>query len=132
MIDIENEEVLSLAQAARWLPNIRGARATGKGVHPVTVWRWTRYGVAGPDGQKVLLESVKLGGTRCTSIEAVQRFIDRLQGQPVPTPSRQPRAEAKRAAEAMEELRRRGVLVKASESAAFPKSAEPVTRPTTV
>jgi hypothetical protein len=111
MIDIENEEVLSLAQAARWLPNIRGARATGKGVHPVTIWRWTRYGVAGLDGQKVVLESIKLGGTRCTSIEAVQRFIGCLQGAAVPPVSRQPRAEAKRAAKAMEELRKLGFCI---------------------
>ena len=109
MIDIQNEEILSLAQAGRWLPQIRGARATGKGVHPTTIWRWTHYGVAGPDGEKVLLESLKIGGTRCTSIEALQRFIDRLQGEPVTPPvSRLPRAQARRAAIAMEELRKMG------------------------
>jgi hypothetical protein len=110
MIDITNEEVLSLAQAARWLPKIRGARASGKGVHPCTVWRWTNSGMAGPDGQRVLLESLKIGGTRCTSIEALQRFIDRIQGEPVPATLRQPRAEAKRAAIAMEELRKLGYM----------------------
>ena len=55
-IDILSETVLSLAQAARRLPRLRGATATGKGVHPVTLWRWARKGLNGPDGQKVLLE----------------------------------------------------------------------------
>ena len=90
------------------MPQLRGARATGKGVHPVTLWRWARRGLNGPDGQKVRLEVVRIGGTNCTSQEALQRFIDRLQGKDISPPSYQPRALEKRAAEAMDELRKRG------------------------
>ena len=41
-IDLENERVLSLGQAARWLPQVRGAKATGKGVHPIPARRFDR------------------------------------------------------------------------------------------
>jgi len=107
-IDILSETVLSLAQAARQLPRLRGATATGKGVHPVTLWRWAKRGLNAPDGQKVCLEVIRIGGTNCTSLEALQRFIDRLQGQEPSPPSCQPRPLNKRAAQAMEELRKRG------------------------
>jgi hypothetical protein len=107
-VDLDNEEVLSFAQAGRRLPQVRGATATGKGVHPVTLWRWARRGLNGPDGQKVLLEIIRIGGTNCTSVEALERFFNRLQGQQVPLVSHQPQAERKRAARAMEELRKLG------------------------
>lgn len=107
-IDILVEDVLSLAQAARQLPSLRGAKATGKGIHPITLWRWARRGLNTPDGEKVRLETIRVGGTNCTSRQALQRFLDRLQGQePVP-PSHQPRPLDRRAAQAMAELRRRG------------------------
>ncbi len=102
------EECLPFGQAARRLPSLRGATATGKGVHPVTLWRWAKKGLNGPDGQKVRLEIVRVGGTNCTSIEALQRFFARLQGEKVPPTTNQPRALNKRAARAMEELRELG------------------------
>ena len=102
------ETVLSLAQAARRLPRLRGAVATGKGTHPVTLWRWAKRGLNGPDGEKVRLEIVRVGGTNCTSLEALQRFLDRLQGNEPLLPSYQPRVLDKRAATAMAELRKRG------------------------
>jgi hypothetical protein len=104
-LDLFAEECLSLAQAARKLPTLRGARIAGKGVHPVTLWRWTKIGLNSPDGQKIRLETVRIGGTNCTSLEALQRFLDRLQGEEVPPTTNQPRALAKKAATAMEELR---------------------------
>jgi hypothetical protein len=107
-IDILSETVLSLAQAARRLPQLRGAKATGKGVHPCTLWRWTRNGLNTPDGQRVRLETVRIGNTNCTSLEAIQRFFDRLQGEHVPPTTYQPRALRNRAAAAMDELRRLG------------------------
>ena len=73
-----------------------------------TLWSHIAKGLNGPDGQKVLLEAVRIGGTNCTSLEALQRFIDRLQGREPAPPSYQPRPLNKRAAQAMEELRRRG------------------------
>lgn len=43
--------------------------------HVATVWRWTGHGVSG-----ITLESIKLGGSRYTSREAIERFIQRLNG----------------------------------------------------
>ena len=40
--------------------------------HPSTIWRWHRQGVHG-----IRLETVLVGGTRYSSVEAVQRFIER-------------------------------------------------------
>jgi hypothetical protein len=63
------EEVLPFAAAARRLPAMRA----GRPVSPATLWRWTAHGVRG-----IKLESVKIGGTACTSLEALRRFFGRL------------------------------------------------------
>lgn len=63
------EELLSLPAAARLLPRRRG----GKKVHTATLYRWTTAGLKG-----VVLESLQVGGTRCTSQQALQRFFDQL------------------------------------------------------
>ena len=86
MIDIQNEEVVSLAEAAKskCLPR----RRKGKRPHVATLFRWTTVGVRG-----VVLETLQCGGTRCTSLQALQRFFERLSGtdavQSVPTRRRQ-------------------------------------------
>ncbi|MEQ8763208.1 MAG: DUF1580 domain-containing protein [Planctomycetota bacterium] len=41
--------------------------------HLATVYRWTTRGLQG-----IVLESVQIGGKRYTSLEAIQRFIERL------------------------------------------------------
>lgn len=69
MIDIRNETLLSPAQAARLRPPTR----SGKPTHPSTVFRWIARGVRGHR-----LEAVRLGGHLFTSVEALQRFADRL------------------------------------------------------
>ncbi len=69
MIDIDKGTLVSLRQVPRHLP----PRANGKRVHISAVYRWASRGVKG-----VVLESVKLGGTTYTTIEALQRFADRL------------------------------------------------------
>lgn len=68
MIDVERETLLTLEQAAQWVP-VRN----GKHIHPQTIWCWMRIGVAG-----VVLESVKIGHGRLTSKEALRRFFARL------------------------------------------------------
>jgi hypothetical protein len=73
MIDINCEEVLSLSDAAKVLP----ARRAGKKPHVSCLYRWSVGGCRG-----VQLESVQIGGTRCTSREALARFFDRLSGKP--------------------------------------------------
>lgn len=45
--------------------------ATGRRPHPATCFRWRQHGISG-----VWLETVKLGGKRLTSVEAVHRFVE--------------------------------------------------------
>jgi len=86
MIDISLEEVFSLTEATKRLPCRR------KGVRPnvATLYRWSQVGCRG-----VRLETICVGATRCTSIEALQRFFDALtaaaEHRPVSPPSRQTR-----------------------------------------
>lgn len=69
MIDIANEQLISLAEAAEMLPSGR------KGRHPnvKTIYAYTRNGCRG-----VVLSSAQAGAKRVTSKEAVQRFIQEL------------------------------------------------------
>jgi hypothetical protein len=69
MIDLANETLLGLAAAGRRLP-----AAGGKPVHPSTVFRWVTTGVRGPDGSRVRLNGVRVGGRWMTSVEALDRF----------------------------------------------------------
>lgn len=101
-IDIFAEEVVSLADATKRLPKIRN----GKNLHLSTLFRWAQGGKLANDGSRVRLETIQLGGTKCTSLEALQRFFDRLTGnQEVVTPPSITRREAQRRHEqAMKEL----------------------------
>jgi hypothetical protein len=79
-IDTATETLRSFSEAARRLPPLR----KGRPVHPATLWRWATRGVRTRDGISVRLETLKLGGTCCTSDEALARFFralsaDRLQ-----------------------------------------------------
>lgn len=69
MIDPNTEHVLSLAEAAGHLPR----RRAGKRPHVSCIYRWTTSGCKG-----VILESLQIGGTRCTSREALARFFEAL------------------------------------------------------
>lgn len=69
MIDTTVENPIPLTQAAADLPRRRRGRKT----HVSTLFRWTTAGCRG-----VVLESIQVGGTRCTSREALQRFFERL------------------------------------------------------
>lgn len=68
------EQMLSLAQAARRLPALRG----GKSPHPNTLFRWATAGRKSRAGVIVRLEICLVDGTNCTSIEALSRFFRRL------------------------------------------------------
>lgn len=61
MIDVANESLLTVAQAAKAVPY---------GPNVCTVWRWLDKGCRG-----VRLESILLGGRRFTSREALERFF---------------------------------------------------------
>lgn len=86
MIDSLTENLISLAEAARLCPRRRANRPA----HVSCIYRWTDSGCRG-----VVLESIQVGGTRCTSREAVKRFFDRLTAlseiQPVTVPASKPR-----------------------------------------
>lgn len=62
MIDLSQEHLISLSQAAKAVPSRPGLR---------TVWRWVLNGVRGRK-----LDSVVIGGRRFTTTEAVSRFLD--------------------------------------------------------
>jgi len=104
------EEMYSLAQAARRLPSLRG----GKPPHPSTLFRWATAGRKSRSGRIVQLEIWLVGGTNCTSIEALCRFFDQLNDLPPATaPKRSAEFESclkKQADEATMLLRQRGFL----------------------
>ena len=68
-IDIANEHLIPVCQVPRRLP----PRSTGRRVHISAVYRWLTCGVRG-----VVLESIRIGGTTYTTLEALQRFADQL------------------------------------------------------
>ena len=92
-----NEALLSLAAAGRTLP--------GK-PHLSTLHRWRLRGVRG-----VRLETVLIGGRRYTSVEALERFSERVttaaDGEPAPQRTNRQRAAAISRAE--RELDRAGI-----------------------
>jgi len=68
MVNIVKEKALTLHQAAAMLPGSKG-----KSLSYTTVHRWVTCGFKG-----VRLEANNLGGRWVTSIEAIQRFMERL------------------------------------------------------
>ena len=81
MIDISTETVLTLTEAAKRLPQ----RRRGSRPHVATMYRWAQRGVKG-----VRLEALQVGGTLCTSLEALQRFFDILSEPRAPAPNKRP------------------------------------------
>jgi hypothetical protein len=64
-----SEEIRSLTNATKFLPSRRGDRPP----HVSCLFRWARHGLRG-----VRLETIRVGGTLCTSKEALERFFARL------------------------------------------------------
>jgi hypothetical protein len=69
MLSISDDNLIPLSQVPRLFP----PRANGKTVHISAVYRWAQRGVRG-----VRLETLKVGGTSYTSMDAVQRFAEEL------------------------------------------------------
>src|SRR5436190_1517418 len=69
MIDCQSEHVISFAQASDESPR----RRKGRKIHVSCFYRWSTVGCRG-----VILETIQIGGNRCTSREALQRFFERL------------------------------------------------------
>jgi hypothetical protein len=68
-IDIMSESPIPLTRAAAYVPRRRRGRKTASS----TLHRWATHGLRG-----VVLETLQIGGTKCTSIAALQRFFERL------------------------------------------------------
>ncbi|MFO0889898.1 MAG: DUF1580 domain-containing protein [Isosphaeraceae bacterium] len=75
MIDPFSETVISLVEAARMLPQ----RPTGKALHVAALRRWAARGIRGHK-----LEVIYIGGTVCTSREALARFFATISGNDEP------------------------------------------------
>jgi hypothetical protein len=69
MIDVQTESVFPLSEVPSKLPRMR----SGKKIHIATIHRWVGRGLRG-----IKLEVVRIGATRCTSMEALQRFFNAL------------------------------------------------------
>lgn len=69
MVDVARERVLGWADAARYVGKLQGKAK----VALQTLHRWAAKGCRG-----IVLESICVGGVRCTSVEALQRFFDAL------------------------------------------------------
>jgi Protein of unknown function (DUF1580) len=67
MIAIDQEQIVAIREVPRRLPR----RPDGKCVHISAVYRWIQRGIRG-----VHLETIRIGGTTYTSVEALQRFAD--------------------------------------------------------
>ena len=67
-IDVGNETLLSLTEAAKQVPKLNGRR-----VHASTIFRWCRRGL-----NDIRLEYVRVGRRIATSAEALNRFFNAL------------------------------------------------------
>ena len=76
MIDLENDNILTLSQAANFLPKLEG-----KKVAISTIWRWCRKGVRG-----VKLEHAIIGSRIVTSVQALNGFVSGLSELPIGGP----------------------------------------------
>jgi hypothetical protein len=103
VIDTTTETVLPFSRAARHVPSIRA----GRPVSPATLWRWSSAGCVGRDGQRVKLETIRIGCSTCTSIEALDRFFRRLSGEEVTQPAIRPTSKAHQ--KAVTELEKAGI-----------------------
>ncbi|WP_437229290.1 DUF1580 domain-containing protein [Planctomicrobium sp. SH661] len=70
MIDLKTENVLSMTDATKQLPT----RRRGKRIAVSTLYRWADRGLRGRR-----LETITIGGAKCASLEALQRFFEELE-----------------------------------------------------
>lgn len=93
------QNLLSLSEAAKRLP----PRRKGRRPHVSTLFRWTNKGCRG-----VILKSWQIGGTRCTSLEALNQFFLELSQVSVhhhtPSNPTQKRQRAQDASRALDDL----------------------------
>lgn len=106
-IDVFSERVITFKEAISLLPKLPRSNK----LHISTLYRWSLSGLRSKDRAVVRLEVVKVGGSICTSQEALQRFFDRLTGDTTvvtpPTPTTRERL--RQIQEAEELCRRAGI-----------------------
>jgi hypothetical protein len=109
VIDLATESPIPLAAAAKLVPPAR----SGKRTHLSTILRWILTGAKAPDGQRVRLEAIRLGGRWMTTREALQRFTERLtprlDGGAAPSAPRTESRRRRASERAAEELKRLGM-----------------------
>ena len=111
-IDVFKETLVTMAEAVKRLPEVGGREGHP---HVGTLYRWMLRGCTSRDGMVIRLETVKMGGTACTSLEALQRFFDRLSGDttvvtpPTPTKRQLDKERERRIQQAERELRAAGI-----------------------
>lgn len=94
-----SEELKPLAEIATLLPAVRGRKSP----HRSTLYRWATSGLKSRSGERIRLESEFVGGTICSTLEAVRRLGKRkcdLDWQPISTVSEREKKEMESRAEA--------------------------------
>ena len=108
MLDLTCEQLIPLAKATRLVPPAR----RGKRTHLSTLLRWILTGATAPDGSRVRLDAVRLGGRWMTTLGSLQRFAAALTprvGDEAPASARSPSARTRASERAAAELTRKGV-----------------------
>jgi hypothetical protein len=103
MFDPTTEPPIPLMEVPRipWMPRRRGNRK----VNISTVFRWAQRGLRG-----IKLETIQLGGTKCTSEAALQRFFASLTDAAAPQTAPTPRVRRQQLAQTDRELTEAGLL----------------------
>jgi hypothetical protein len=71
---ILSEKRIDIEQAQRLLGT------DDRPIHFTTVYRLMKRGLRAPSGERIVLESVRVGLRRITSVEAIERFIAGING----------------------------------------------------
>jgi hypothetical protein len=77
MIDLKTETLIDLKTCKAWANHFRGRTFTYRQLHG-----WWRYGLRINEGDRVFLETARFGNRRVTSVEAMERFLARLNKEP--------------------------------------------------
>lgn len=67
------QEGMSFGRAATFVSPRHGKR-----VHASTVMRWAHDGVIGPDGERIWLATLRVGGRRGVTLAALEEFLAKL------------------------------------------------------
>lgn len=103
-IDPNRDRLIALARLVEWYEE-----RTGRRLHRSVTYRWRQRGVRAEDGTVLRLPTVRIGGARFTSEEAIAWWTAAIDGQPAATAAARAAAVA---ADAEDEatLRRAGVV----------------------